>query len=166
MPFIALTLKVGGIAVDWASTLSSHSIMGYTPETSSELLQNIGRAGRNLDGTAEGTIISTDPHQDTADDYIKNMIMRESFHSNTIVQNTRIASSLHYKIVGNDHLVTLTQFEEQYYNKKESMQRSAEEKQKLWSELKKILCDSTMPNNCNSTWVIKDEMDDEQMQLE
>jgi len=85
MPFIALTLKVGGIAVDWASTLSSHSIMGYTPETSSELLQNIGRAGRNLDGTAEGTIISTDPHQDTADDYIKNMIMRESFHSNTIV---------------------------------------------------------------------------------
>jgi len=41
------------------------------------------------------------------------------------------------------------------------MLRSAEEKQKLWSELKKILCDSTMPNNCNSTWVIKDEMDDE-----
>lgn len=85
VPFIALTLRAGGIAVDWASTLNSHSIMGYTPETSSELLQNIGRAGRNLDGAAEGTIISTDPHQDTADDYIKNMIMRESFYNNSIV---------------------------------------------------------------------------------
>ena len=74
-----------GIAVYWASTLSSHFIMSYTSETSFELLQNVGRAGRNLDGAAEGTIISTDPHQDTADDYIKNMIMRESFHSNTIV---------------------------------------------------------------------------------
>jgi Lhr-like helicase len=81
--------------------LLTHVIMAYTPETSSELLQNIGRAGRNLEEAAEGTIISTDPLQDTAEDYINELFMRESFHNNSIVMNTRIAAGLHEKRVEN-----------------------------------------------------------------
>jgi len=45
------------------------------------------------------------------------MIMRESFHNNSIVMNTRIAAGLHGKEVQKDQLEIMALFEEQFYNK-------------------------------------------------
>ncbi len=44
--------------------------MAYTPKTASETSQCIGRASRDLEQPAEGVIVSLDPFQKSATDYI------------------------------------------------------------------------------------------------
>ena len=69
-PFIAVTSQEGGIAVDWGGVGKSLSLIAYTSKTVSETSQCIGRASRNLEQPAEGIIISLDPFQKSATDYL------------------------------------------------------------------------------------------------
>jgi len=65
-----LTTKEGGIAVDYQGTSVSHPIITYGTQNSPQLVQAIGRGCRDLEGSAEGSLIVTDPLPSEAAFYI------------------------------------------------------------------------------------------------
>ena len=93
--FIVVTTKEGGIAVDWQGTENAHTIEAFTPKTSSILIQGIGRGSRDLQSSAEGTIITSDPLTTDASAYIDDLEILESEKNHSLRLNSNVASGLH-----------------------------------------------------------------------
>lgn len=97
--FIVITTKEGGIAIDFQGSSVAHTLICFKPQSSSELLQAIGRGCRDLKSKPEGTLICSEPLTTNASYYIQKIENYEKEDTDKIYIMSKIASRLHRKDV-------------------------------------------------------------------